>query len=147
LNSEGVAVALLQGKPAWRQPAQVLGLVGPVTFYVVICMLVPLAILFRYSLNRFIPGQFMVEALTLENYAKFVSDPYYTSVLWRTLRVALVTTAICLLMGFPLAYVLARTRHRCKNVLILLVVLPLFVGNAVRAARRAGWWHSAAGGC
>ena len=49
---------------------------------------------------------------------------------------ALLTTAICLLMGFPLAYVLARTRTRHKNLLIMLVVLPLFVGNAVRAA---GW--------
>ena len=39
-------------------------------------------------------------------------------------------------MGFPLAYVLARTRTRYKNILIMLVVLPLFVGNAVRAA---GW--------
>lgn len=41
-----------------------------------------------------------------------------------------------LLMGFPLAYVLARKRTRYKNALIMLVVLPLFVGNAVRAA---GW--------
>ena len=39
-------------------------------------------------------------------------------------------------MGFPLAYMLARTQWRFKNVLIMLVVLPLFVGNAVRAA---GW--------
>jgi putative spermidine/putrescine transport system permease protein len=39
-------------------------------------------------------------------------------------------------MGFPLAYVLARTQVRYKNLLIMLVVLPLFVGNAVRAA---GW--------
>ena len=40
------------------------------------------------------------------------------------------------MLGFPLAYVLARTQVRFKNVLIMLVVLPLFVGNAVRAA---GW--------
>jgi putative spermidine/putrescine transport system permease protein len=39
-------------------------------------------------------------------------------------------------MALPLAYVLARTQTRFKNVLIMLVVLPLFVGNAVRAA---GW--------
>ena len=39
-------------------------------------------------------------------------------------------------MGFPLAYGLARTESRFKNLLIMLVVLPLFVGNAVRAA---GW--------
>jgi len=112
------------------------GLVGPATVYVAIGLLVPLAFLFRYSLNQFVPGKFMVDALTIENYVKFFTDIYYTAVLTRTVRVALVTTVICLLLGFPLAYVLARTQVRYKNLLIMLVVLPLFVGNAVRAA---GW--------
>jgi putative spermidine/putrescine transport system permease protein len=112
------------------------GLVGPATLYVAVGLLIPLAILFRYSLNQFVPGKFMVDALTIENYVKFFTDVYYTAVLTRTVRIALITTIICLAMGFPLAYVLARTRTRFKNVLIMLVVLPLFVGNAVRAA---GW--------
>ena len=112
------------------------GLVGPATVYVGIGLLLPLAILLRYSLNQFVPGKFMVDALTIENYVKFFTDIYYTAVLTRTVRIAFITTAICLLMGFPLAYVLARTRTRYKNILIMLVVLPLFVGNAVRAA---GW--------
>ena len=111
-------------------------LVGPATIYVAIGLLIPLAILLRYSLNQFVPGKFMVDALTLENYVKFFTDIYYTGVLWRTVRVALVTTAACLIMGFPLAYVLARTQTRFKTLLIMFVVLPLFVGNAVRAA---GW--------
>jgi putative spermidine/putrescine transport system permease protein len=112
------------------------GLVGPATLYVAVGLLIPLAILFRYSLNQFVPGKFMVDALTMENYVKFFTDIYYTAVLTRTVRVALITTVICLALGFPLSYVLARTRTRYKNVLIMLVVLPLFVGNAVRAA---GW--------
>ncbi len=112
------------------------GLVGPATLYVAVGLLIPLVILFRYSLNQFVPGKFMVDALTVENYVKFFTDVYYTAVLTRTVRIALITTVICLVMGFPLAYVLARTRTRYKHVLIMLVVLPLFVGNAVRAA---GW--------
>jgi putative spermidine/putrescine transport system permease protein len=112
------------------------GLVGPASLYVGIGLLVPLAILLRYSLNQFVPGKFMVDALTIENYVKFFTDSYYIAVLMRTVRIALMTTVICLLMGFPLAYVLARTRTRYKTILILLVVLPLFIGNAVRAA---GW--------
>src|SRR3954454_25222704 len=111
----------------------VAGLVGPATLYVGIGILLPLAILLRYSLNQFVPGKFMVDALTIENYVKFFTDIYYAAVLTRTVRIALITTAICLVMGFPLAYVLARPRARHKNVLIMLVVLPLFVGNAVRA--------------
>src|SRR3954470_12172023 len=112
------------------------GLIGPATLYVGIGLLIPLAILFRYSLNAFVPGKFMVDALTVENYVKFFTDIYYASVLTRTVRVAFITTVICLLLGFPLAYVVARTRTRFKNILVMLIVLPLFVGNAVRAA---GW--------
>ena len=48
----------------------------------------------------------------------------------------MIVTALCLLLAFPLAYKLARTQSRFKNLLVMLLVLPLFVGNAVRAA---GW--------
>jgi putative spermidine/putrescine transport system permease protein len=111
-------------------------LIGPATIFVTVGLLVPIVILFRYSLNQFVPGKLMVEALTLENYVLFFTDPYYTAALYRTLRVAAIVTAICLVLAFPLAYTLARTQSRYKNLLIMLVVLPLFVGNAVRAA---GW--------
>jgi len=111
-------------------------LVGPATVFVAAGLLVPLAILFRYSFNSFEPRRMMVETFTLDNYVKFFADPYYTGVLWTTLRVAALCTVTCVIMGLPLAYVLARTQSRFKNVLIMLVVLPLFVGNAVRAA---GW--------
>ncbi|MCL4765346.1 MAG: ABC transporter permease [Hyphomicrobiaceae bacterium] len=111
-------------------------LIGPATILVAVGLLLPIAILFRYSLNRFEPRVMMVEAVTLENYVKFFTDPFYTNIFFTTLRVSLICTLICLLLGFPLAYMLARTQSRFKNLLIMLVVLPLFVGNAVRAA---GW--------
>src|SRR5436309_7191462 len=111
-------------------------LLGPATVFVAAGLLLPLAILFRYSFNRFEPRRMMVETFSLDNYVKFFADPYYTGVLWTTLRVAALCTVACLVLGLPLAYVLARTQSRFKNVLIMLVVLPLFVGNAVRAA---GW--------
>jgi putative spermidine/putrescine transport system permease protein len=111
-------------------------LVGPATAFVAAGLLVPMAILLRYSFNRFDPRRMMIETFSLDNYVKFFADPYYTGVLWTTLRVSALCTVACLIMGLPLAYVLARTQSRFKNVLIMLVVLPLFVGNAVRAA---GW--------
>ncbi|MBI1778013.1 MAG: ABC transporter permease [Proteobacteria bacterium] len=111
-------------------------LAAPASIFVALGLLVPIAVLFRYSFNQFVPGQFMVDALTVENYVKFFTDSYYTAILWRTFRVAVICTGICLVLGFPLAYVLARMRSGHKNFIIMLVVLPLFVGNAVRAA---GW--------
>jgi len=112
------------------------GLLVPATVFVAIGLMVPIAILFRYSLNAFVPGQLMVDALTIDNYVKFFTDPFYLQVLWRTVRVAVACTVFCLIFGFPLAYVLARTQSRFKNLLVMAIVLPLFVGNAVRAA---GW--------
>jgi len=111
-------------------------LVGPATVFVATGLLLPLAILFRYSLNTMDARRIMHEAFSPENYLKFFADPYYLGVLWTTLKVAALCTVVCLVMALPLAYVLARTQTRFKNVLIMLVVLPLFVGNAVRAA---GW--------
>jgi putative spermidine/putrescine transport system permease protein len=111
-------------------------LVGPATVFVAAGLLVPLGILLRYSFNTMDPRRIMQETFRLDNYVKFFADPYYTGVLWTTLRVAALCTLVCLVMALPLAYLLARTQTRFKNVLIMLVVLPLFVGNAVRAA---GW--------
>ena len=117
-----------------RSPAPLLAL--PALVVVLAVLGIPLVILARYSLNRFVPGQFMVEAVTLENYVKFASDPYYRGVLWTTVQVALLSTVISLVAGFPVAYFLARTQSRWKSLLVILVVFPLLVGNVVRAA---GW--------
>ena len=59
-------------------------LLAPAALAVSLVLLLPLVLMFRYSLNRFEPGRFMVEALTLENYAKLVSDAYYLGVLRST---------------------------------------------------------------
>jgi len=116
--------------------ASAAAMLAPATVVVLLVLVLPLVLLLRYSLNHFEPGQFMVEALTLENYAKLVSDPYYLGVLRTTVLMALAVTAACLALGFPLALAIARAEPRLKAVLIVLVVVPLFVGNAVRAA---GW--------
>jgi putative spermidine/putrescine transport system permease protein len=111
-------------------------LVGPATLIVVLGLLIPIVILFRYSINHYDPGTLMGQAVTVENYVKFVTDPYYRTVLFTTVRISFLCTIASLLISFPLAYVLARTQSRFKNLLIMLIVLPMFVGNAVRAA---GW--------
>src|SRR5471030_1035649 len=112
-------------------------LLAPATIFIAISLFAPLGILFRYSLNDFIPQtKTMVEALTVANYVKFFTDPYYTAALGTTIKVSLLVTAVCLVVGFPLAYVVARTQSRFKHLLIIAIVLPLFVGYSVLVA---GW--------
>jgi len=126
----------MRSRTTTRSRLSAAALVGPATIIVVVLLVAPLLILLRYSFNRFVPGQFMVEAITLENYVKIFADPYYRKVLFVTAGIAALCTALCLVLGYPAAYQLARTRSRYKTWLILLVVVPLFVGNAVRSA---GW--------
>src|SRR5689334_8975506 len=107
-------------------------LMVPAALLVLAVLAMPLAILPRYSFNRFVPGQLMVEALTLENYARFFKEPYFLNVLGTTVQVAALCTVIALVLAFPVAYFLARTRSRWKSLLIILAVFPLLVGNVVR---------------
>lgn len=118
-----------------RRLAPAYGLTAPATIFVLLALMGPLALMFRYSLNRFVPGQMMVEALTLDNYARFFADSFYQEVLGTTLWVSALSTALCLVAGFPVAYFLVRqASDRWKGRLLLLIVLPLLMGNAVRTA-------------
>lgn len=109
---------------------------GPATVIVALGVVGPLILLARYSLNKYDPRELMIAAFSPENYVTFFSDSYYISAFFTTLRVSLICTAICIILGFPLAYVVARTQSRFKNLMLIGIVVPLFVGNAVRAA---GW--------
>ena len=117
---------------AWRRT----GALAPASLLVFAFLALPMLLMLRFSFNSFVPGKFMVEAVTVANYVKLATDPYYRHVLGLTLGVSASVTILTLIAGWPIAQFLARTQSRHKGLLLLAVVLPLFVGNAVRAA---GW--------
>ncbi len=109
---------------------------GPATAVVVVMLVAPLLLLLRFSVNRYDPTELMIETVTGANYRRFFADPFYVGVLRTTLGVAGLSTALCLVLGVPLAYRLARMQSRWKTACMLGVVLPLFVGSTVRMV---GW--------
>lgn len=110
---------------------------APAMLLVALFLLAPLALMLRYSVDRFVPGEALPGVFTLENYKKFFTDEFYQRVLWTTIWVSVVTTVLCLIMGLPLSYYISRLRRpRLKSALIILVILPLLLGNGVRTA---GW--------
>src|SRR5258708_35592163 len=109
------------------------GFVAPERAITVVVDLIPILLIARYSFNAFKPGEFMVTALTLQNYVNVIVDPYYRAVLATTISMALAVTILSLVLGIPLAHFISRS-VRYKKALILLVIIPLFFGNAVRAA-------------
>lgn len=118
-----------------RRASPAVALATPATLFVLLALMAPLALMFRYSLNRFVPGQMMVEALTLANYQKFFADSFYQEVLVTTVWVSALSTLLCLLAGFPVAYFLVRhASAKWKPRLLILIILPLLMGNAVRTA-------------
>jgi len=71
-------------------------------------------------------------ALSLDNYASIVTDRLYAWSYGKSLQVATVSTAILLLIGYPVAYALARAPRRWQATLVLLVVLPFWTSFLIR---------------
>ena len=118
-----------------KPPLRAAALVGPALLLVAAFLLAPLVLILRFSLDVYDPTQLMKGVFSIENYVKLVRDPFYTGVLAFTMQIAGLSTLICLLLGYPVAYFISRSpSEKLRSVLIILVVLPLLMGNAVRAA-------------
>jgi putative spermidine/putrescine transport system permease protein len=130
-----MAVAASRGDTTGHAAAAV-NFLAPATLVVVVTMLAPLLLLARYSINRYSPTDLMVDATTPENYVRFFTDPFYLSVMRTTVGVAFLSTLLCLLLGLPLAWRLARMATPWRGVCMLGVMLPLFIGSTVRTV---GW--------
>jgi spermidine/putrescine transport system permease protein len=68
---------------------------------------------------------------TTENFRQFF-NPVHLKVLFRSLELALIATAVCFVLGYPLAYILARNNLRHKNTLIMLLVVPMWMNFLLR---------------
>jgi putative spermidine/putrescine transport system permease protein len=119
-----------------REATAALTLLGPASLLMLLTLLVPLGFLARDSFNRYDATELMIAAVTPANYLRFFADPFYRSVLLTTVRVSVIVTVVCLTLGLPMAWRLARTTSRWKSALVVLTVLPLFIGSTTRTA---GW--------
>jgi spermidine/putrescine transport system permease protein len=105
-------------------------LVGPTMLWLLLFFVAPVIIMFGYSfMPRNVYGG-VETGFTLEHYARFF-DPLYLTILVRTTVAALLCTALCLLLGFPVAYAIARG-GAWKNTLLFLVILPFWTSFLVR---------------
>lgn len=112
-------------------------LIAPLALVLAGFFLVPVLMLLPTSFGEYLPGSGMTPGVwTLENYTRIVTDDYYLEVIWRTLGLGLFVTLACLVLGYPLAYLIARGPQSWRVPLILLVVFPMMLNLVVRSF---GW--------
>jgi putative spermidine/putrescine transport system permease protein len=136
MNS-AVITATPDDKPPRRNTAITPWLLSAPAFALYACLLlVPLLLTAVLSFQVFDAAKGVKNEFTLAHYATVLTDDYYLGIFWRTFRVAALTTAICVLVGAPEAYVLSRMRNPWRSVLLVVVLAPLLVSVVVRAF---GW--------
>lgn len=91
-----------------------------------------LLLVFALPLGRVLYGSVFAPEFTLAHYARMWSVPVYGRVFWITLKISVMTTVGCVLLGYLAAYFLASVKPRTRQVLLLCVIVPFFLSVLVR---------------
>ncbi len=103
----------------------------PYIIWIAAMIVVPMLMIFMYAFT--VKGNDVTTfRFTIENFGKFFSDAIFIEVLKRSLFIAVITTIICVLLGYPAAYIIAQTEGKTKMFLILLITLPMWINMLVR---------------
>lgn len=110
-------------------------LLAPYSLWAVLFILVPLAFIAYYA---FTDNNFQ---FTLDNVTRFFTATSqvdgkethtYLLIFWRSLKLALISTAICLLLGYPIAYIIARARPKAQKTMMTLIMIPMWMNFLIR---------------
>jgi spermidine/putrescine transport system permease protein len=103
---------------------------GPPNAWLILFFMLPMVTMVLYSFWRLVDYEIVAE-FTLRNYQRLTGDLYIT-VFWRTIRISVIVTVISLIIGYPVAYYLARKVKRFRLTLLMLIILPLWTSYLVR---------------
>lgn len=119
-------------KHQWRSntlPA--LLMVGPVTLVLVLLVAIPLiyvVVMSFCSIDQYYNVQMQ---FTLDNYKRLVSANYL-KIYAQSIMIAFVTTLLCILIGYPFSYIIARTHSKRKKLFYMLVIIPFWTNSLIR---------------
>lgn len=122
--------------------------VGPVTLIMVLLIAIPLiyvAVMSFCSIDEFYNVTF---DFTLNNYIR-LANADYLKIYAQSLVISLVTTVLCILIGYPFSYFIARTKSSKKKILYMLVIIPFWTNSLIRIygwrsfLGTSGWLNSA----
>ena len=119
--------------PARRRAPGAAGwlLLAPLIAWAVAFVVAPAAIMLAYSFAQRGTLGGVVPGFTLENYAA-VADPVYLRIVARSIVYAALTTLLCLLAGYPVAFLIGRARPRWRDALLMAVMVPFWTSFLIR---------------
>lgn len=110
-----------------------LALLSPAYLWLTVAVFLPLSAMVFFSFLSDVPFGEREWQVTLANYRAFFETPTYALLLWKSVQLALIVTVLCVLIGFPCAWVLAKMiKGRSREALFLLVILPFWSNSLVR---------------
>ena len=103
----------------------------PYIVWSILLIVLPMVLIAFYSVTE--DGNGIISfTFTLKHYIRFFTDPDFLLVLWRSIKIAVKTTLICIALGYPIAYFIAFSSDRIRNILILAITLPTWINTLVR---------------
>lgn len=107
-------------------------LLTPALASLVLLMLAPVVFIAIYSFWLRTADGMDVPAFQLGNWMAFATDRFYWLALWSTFKTSLITTLVCIVIGYPTAFFLARVRFSNKPLLLFLLFLPFWISFIIR---------------
>ena len=101
---------------------------APHIVWAVLFIIAPLIFVAYYAFTDTVDGAVV---FSLDNIKEFFT-PNYLKIFARSILLALISTAICLLLGYPIAYFISRTKPKTQRLLILLIMLPMWMNFLIR---------------
>lgn len=103
----------------------------PYIIWACMMLLLPMLLIAMYSVIK--QGNSIVHfEFTFDHYIRFFTDKDFLLILWRSLWIAVKTTLICLVLGYPIAYFISKTSPKVQNLLVLAITLPTWINMLVR---------------
>ncbi|MBN1622852.1 MAG: ABC transporter permease [Clostridia bacterium] len=103
----------------------------PYTFWMAVFVIVPLMLVFLYSITKGDIHNFSSLEFSLDSY-KRVAEPLYLKVIGNSFFLALISTVFCFLLGYPVAMIIARTDQKFRNKLLMFIIIPMWMNFLLR---------------
>jgi len=105
-------------------------LIKPYIIWATVIIVIPLFLIALYAFTEE-GNSVLTFSFTFDNFRKF-AEATYVNVILKSFRLGLTTTLICLLLGYPLAYIISKFEEKTQNTLILLVTIPMWINMLLR---------------